>query len=761
MSLSCALLATLLQQWARRYIRLTQRAQRTPEKRVQMHAFYANGVDKMHVPWAVEALPTILHLSLFLFFGGLAVFLFNTDEQVFTCVVCWIGLFLLVYGLTTLLPLIWHDSPYYTPLSKPAWYLFAGIPYLIVFLIIRVIVYTTSGPLPVEENRIANIHLRYYSRISSGMEKNAEKTAEKSELVSEINARILSWTIISSIEGDDDSQEKFFEAIPGLFHSNRVRDLQRDFPHKHFQTFWDALDAFISRTLSSETVKEEVKSHRVDICKAIVKIIPCPLGPGFFNSFRDEEPVSIRLARVQVIAKWCDHASKIISGTARIKAAAMLARIQNRDGRWIALAKYVSGISENDLRHDVAPAADNLLLGTLIKACRQDFEFGDFFFPKRLAEEFGEFKIHNATRWLQHEFCKLWNELVQDARNRAYVSRFARIPVLLEIRHLYIDLHQGTDAAPTAFSNSTHPNDDILWQVSSYPLCNIASHRPDSLLHPLPSGGRTVLRQVEQASIAGLYSPPDPTTPSEIGDSSQPPATTEPAFPVHTSSYPTDPSPPSVALPDTPLVALLPHTPQGSTQWDIVATGAASAANPLLPPSVAGFFIPASPPSSHVLPSTNTETLALPLDTTPSLSTGNARLPRLRARGLVNFGGKCFANAVLQLLVHSPPFWNLSRELKDLKRQRGAGGLVTGSSATPLADATVRFFDEFIFRAGTPSQPLEKFAGGKLREAEEVKMDQYAKDSFEPTYLYDAMKEKEHLKILLVRSCDQDAYFYY
>ena len=86
---------------------------------------------------------------------------------------------------------------------------------------------------------------------------------------------------------------------------------------------------------------------------------------------------------------------------------------------------------------------------------------------------------------------------------------------------------------------------------------------------------------------------------------------------------------------------------------------------------------------------------------------------------------------------------------------------MTGSNATPLADATVRFFDEFIFRAGTPSQPPEKFAGGKLREAEEVKMDQDPKDSFEPTYLYDAMKEKEHLKILLVRSCDQDAYFYY
>ena len=95
-----------------------------------MRAFYADGVEKMHVPWAVEGLPTLLHLSLYLFFGGMAIFLFNLDSEVFTCVVCWIGLFLILYGLVTLLPLIRHESPYYTPLSKPAWYLFASIAYV-------------------------------------------------------------------------------------------------------------------------------------------------------------------------------------------------------------------------------------------------------------------------------------------------------------------------------------------------------------------------------------------------------------------------------------------------------------------------------------------------------------------------------------------------------------------------------------------------------------------------------------------------------
>ncbi|KAF8471368.1 hypothetical protein DFH94DRAFT_612612, partial [Russula ochroleuca] len=82
-SLTCALLATSQHQWSRRYIRVAQLARCSPEKRARMRAFFADGVDKMHIPWAVEGLPTLLHLSLFLFFGGLVIFLFNIDHTVF------------------------------------------------------------------------------------------------------------------------------------------------------------------------------------------------------------------------------------------------------------------------------------------------------------------------------------------------------------------------------------------------------------------------------------------------------------------------------------------------------------------------------------------------------------------------------------------------------------------------------------------------------------------------------------------------------
>jgi ubiquitin carboxyl-terminal hydrolase 10 len=112
----------------------------------------------------------------------------------------------------------------------------------------------------------------------------------------------------------------------------------------------------------------------------------------------------------------------------------------------------------------------------------------------------------------------------------------------------------------------------------------------------------------------------------------------------------------------------------------------------------------------------------------------------------------------LQLLVNLPPFWNLFRELDDLKVQRGAGISETGGGATPLVDATVRFLEECIVEEDSPStrQQSRPATGGTSR-AEEGKKDDDVVDSFEPTYMYDAMKEKRQLKPLLVRSCDHVA----
>jgi len=133
----------------------------------------------------------------------------------------------------------------------------------------------------------------------------------------------------------------------------------------------------------------------------------------------------------------------------------------------------------------------------------------------------------------------------------------------------------------------------------------------------------------------------------------------------------------------------------------------------------------------------------------------------------MNTGSLCFANAVLQLLVHFPPFWNLFKQLGDLKGQRGAGGPETGGGATPLVDAMVRFFEEFTFkeREPPPTQVVRQLpqhaTRGKSREDEEDKFENKVVYSFEPKYMYDAIKAKRQLSYFLVRSRAQNAPFCY
>ncbi|KAI0062721.1 hypothetical protein BV25DRAFT_1784676, partial [Artomyces pyxidatus] len=77
LSLSCALAATLMQQWARRYISNTQDAQRAGALRRQgiIHAYLFIGLQTFHFKAAVEALPALLHASVVFFFVGLIDFL--------------------------------------------------------------------------------------------------------------------------------------------------------------------------------------------------------------------------------------------------------------------------------------------------------------------------------------------------------------------------------------------------------------------------------------------------------------------------------------------------------------------------------------------------------------------------------------------------------------------------------------------------------------------------------------------------------------
>ena len=597
MSLSCALLATSLHQWARRYIRLTQPARCSPEKRARMRAFFANGVEKMHVPWAVEALPTLLHLSLFLFFGGLAIFLFHIDHEVVSYVIWWIGLFSMVYGLITLLPIIRHDSPYSSPLSTPAWFLYASIHH-VTFQILALI---TPGEFWSYRARRRCKHSRdrYQGWMLGGVEKAAEETV--SERSSEIDVQILDWTI--SALGDDDSLKSFCEEIPGFFNSKLVKHLKSDFPEELLQKFRDALSGFLGRTWSSNAIDDSEKLGRLDISMNTmnqfgVSHVWFILHKIFFDDW-DEIPQTVEMG--QTLARWCTSGDQSVAQYSQVIIARILGGVRERDDSWITLAARITGLSEHDLRDNITDGIDSVLLAILIQVIHPTIHSVGV--NLGVLQALSKLDIRNTLPRLQSDFCTLWNKLAQEARKQGPYT--TPVNILRCVRHLYITSHQDTDAAVTAFTSSTGWHDEILYKPSSYPFCNLTSHHPDSVAQiPVPNshlvplttlpgnspnglphsptdGSATVRQQVKQTNIiAGLPELPasNPTTTSEIGKTPQGLNTIRLTTPALSSPYSTVGSPTgdvaaTVATTTQTITSTVtwPHPQEGNKHQDAVA----------------------------------------------------------------------------------------------------------------------------------------------------------------------------------------------
>ncbi|KAI0266202.1 hypothetical protein BC834DRAFT_986485 [Gloeopeniophorella convolvens] len=120
LSLTCALSATLMQQWARRYLELAQR-RGAPHKRARIRAYIFDGIKGFKLSRAVETMPTLLHISVFLFFIGLFDFLLAIDHTVAFFVLGFIVAFAFAYLVLTALPNFFLNCPYRTPLSGFTW----------------------------------------------------------------------------------------------------------------------------------------------------------------------------------------------------------------------------------------------------------------------------------------------------------------------------------------------------------------------------------------------------------------------------------------------------------------------------------------------------------------------------------------------------------------------------------------------------------------------------------------------------------------
>ncbi|KAJ7716207.1 hypothetical protein B0H16DRAFT_1476907 [Mycena metata] len=254
LSLTCALVATLLEQWARDFLHKAD-MHSTPAIRARMFSYLYYGLQRFNMHAVVEVVPLLLHVSLIFFFAGLVAFLIPVNIAM--AVIAGVLVFVVAGGylLLTVLPLLSLDCPYRTPLSGMFWKLLQ--------LLIR------WRPNPVNQPDAALPDTTIVEAIfHSATEISPARTTR--------DTRALAWTVKSL--SNDAGLEPFFEAIPDiLWDPHRRRNVYDAHIHALIHDpevqLLDRL-YFFFRSSRTGIIPADVKRHqRITFYKALCAIL--------------------------------------------------------------------------------------------------------------------------------------------------------------------------------------------------------------------------------------------------------------------------------------------------------------------------------------------------------------------------------------------------------------------------------------------------------------------------------------------------------
>jgi hypothetical protein len=330
--------------------------------------------------------------------------------------------------------------------------------------------------------------------------KDGGRTVEEldSRQLSEIDIEVFEETLNSLGEDDAVTVDKFFRAIPGFFDSKFVDIDPTTLSAQTKDKFKRVLNEFVDFTFRSNTITEDVRCFRLIICLDASHAV---LGPNessqiLDNIFDGKWPRLLQSVEIgHSLRSWGKSSDESNQPYIRSIVSRIIANVEIRNSRWTELVMSQLGISE-DLLQKYISHGDSVLLADFINAARRIIVPDSRIPPSQF-----KCNVSSALPDLQREFCALWNESVQKARNS---NDRISILMLKNFRHVYIGLHEDTVAFPTAFSAFT-TDDHILDNPLSYPPCTIASHHPYPMPTP-PLDVAAIHASEREIGISGLSS---------------------------------------------------------------------------------------------------------------------------------------------------------------------------------------------------------------------------------------------------------------
>jgi Family of unknown function (DUF6535) len=453
-SIFCATLALSLQKWAQPNSMIISPCYSLPEQ-ARLHALFAAGFKTFKSLHLIKVIHGLIHISLVLFLYGLYRFSFYLALSM-VLQAC-LGIFGFVYIFLTVFPVLQPGFPCSTPFSP----VFA-IAFACVVRGSSRLLYLATSPIRIRRGRAVHLPKSYYR--GWNLWKLAEDKAQ--ELAPRLDSDILKQTL-DMLRSDDDL-EQFFDAIPGFCTSKIVHDPRQSLDVLGQQRLAEALIGFWNRTLSSNLVTESVKGRRLLVCMGTIEATNLAIAaPGTLRDLSFKYLSGIARS-VEVGHSLGNLRHGNVASLARGIIAAIISNADRND-RWNILAIDELGISRDVLR-DYLAHGDSVLLANLIHITRLLFDGLLEDHPDLTREalsilpSISKFDIRDTLPELQHDFCALWNDVVQQVQSSGAENN-SFIEILHDIWGPYVALH-GTTA------NKYDP----LRPPTSYPLCEDDSH---------------------------------------------------------------------------------------------------------------------------------------------------------------------------------------------------------------------------------------------------------------------------------------------
>ncbi|KAH9034588.1 hypothetical protein EDB85DRAFT_994958 [Lactarius pseudohatsudake] len=209
-SMMSVLASVLIQQWIREFIKYAY-PHATPHKRGRVRTYLYQGIDRFQLKRFMYGVHVLLHVSVFLFFWALGDFLHLFDAIVGEVARgCFWGL-AVVYGVLSVSPFIFGNSPYHTPLTPPLRSCGMACATALLFLyhtIWRPLWRLPTRPLTRPE---------YFSGLSFDRTRFLSKEADQG--AAKLDAYAMEWLFTGNKALDDIDMDQFLGCLQGYIRS--------------------------------------------------------------------------------------------------------------------------------------------------------------------------------------------------------------------------------------------------------------------------------------------------------------------------------------------------------------------------------------------------------------------------------------------------------------------------------------------------------------------------------------------------------------